>query len=454
MTSGRALLTDLYQLTMAAAYFDTGLGDRASFELFVRSLPENRSFLVVAGLDSALEYLEQLQFTSDEIAFLRAHPVFKHVSPAFFDYLREFRFSGEVWAMPEGTIAFAEEPLLRVTAPILEAQVVETFLLSVMNYQTLVASKAARLVGVAKGRGIVEFGTRRAHGPDAGVLAARAAYLGGCVGTSNVLAGFRYGIPTYGTLAHSWIMAFESEEESFRKFLEAFPEHAILLIDTYDPLAALEKIKKLGAHPVGIRLDSGDLLEKSKHVRQELDAAGLRNVTIVASGDLNEYQIQDLLARGAPIDMFGVGTELATSKDAPALGGIYKLVELEREGEVRYCAKFSENKVTYPGRKQVFRFFDPSGQYAYDLIGRAEEHLPEAQPLLQRVMENGRSTAPVPALEAIRRSVMAELERLPESYRRLTGAETFPIRRSVALENLLEELRQKYAVAVPSGNSG
>lgn len=453
MTTGRALLTDLYQLTMAAAYFRTGFKDRASFELFVRSLPENRSFLIVAGLDSALEYLEELRFAPDEVDFLRAHPAFKHVPEEFFNYLTEFRFTGEVWAMPEGTVAFAEEPLLRVTAPILEAQVVETYLLSVINYQTLVASKAARLVEVAGSRGIVEFGTRRAHGPQAGVLAGRAAYIGGCIGTSNVLAGFRYGIPTYGTLAHSWIMAFENEEESFLEFVKSFPEHAILLIDTYDPVVALEKIKRLGAHPRGIRLDSGDLVAKSKQVRKELDAAGLEDVQIVASGDLNEYLVREMLAQGAPIDTFGVGTELATSRDAPALGGIYKLVELERHGEIRYCAKFSQNKITYPGQKQVFRFFGPDGRYHHDLIGRADESFPEARPLLVPVMRDGQRTSAAPPLDSIRESVLHELKRLPEGYRRLTDAETFPVRRSAALENLLEEVRQKYALVTPTSNS-
>lgn len=453
MTAGRALLTDLYQLTMAAAYFETGLRERASFELFVRTLPENRSFLVVAGLDLALDHLERLRFTPEEIDFLRRHPVFEHVRPAFFDYLHEFRFTGEVWAMPEGTLAFAEEPLLRVTAPILEAQIVETYLLSVINYQTLIATKAARVIEAAAGRGIVEFGTRRAHGPEAGVLAARAAYIGGCIGTSNVQAGFRYGIPTYGTLAHSWVMAFEDEEESFREFLKAFPKHAILLIDTYDPLAALEKIKRLGAHPLGIRLDSGDLVEKSRQVRKELDAAGLQDVKIVASGDLNEYVIRDVLAQNSPIDMFGVGTELATSKDAPALGGIYKLVELERNGTLRYCAKFSENKLTYPGRKQVFRFYDGAGMFDCDVIGRADESLPGTQPLLACVMREGKSTVPSPPLAAIRQSALTSLARLPERYRRLTGAESFPVRRSAALEHLLEEFRHKYSVAVPSSNS-
>src|SRR5713226_7261482 len=273
------LLTDLYQLTMAAGYIETGFDARATFELFVRSLPPRRNYLVAAGLEQALDYLQNVRFTADEIA-----------------YLAQFRFAGDVWAMPEGTMFFPGEPLLRVTAPITQAQIVETYLLATLNFQTLIASKAARVVTAARGRNVIEFGTRRAHGIESGVLAARAAYIGGCQGTSNVMAGHRFGIPTFGTQAHSWIMAHHEEEEAFRKFLEIFPDHAVLLVDTYDVRAAVEKIIAMGRKPRGVRLDSGDLAADSVWVRQRLDEAGWNDVEVFASGDLDEDRIEALLA--------------------------------------------------------------------------------------------------------------------------------------------------------------
>lgn len=438
-----ALLTDLYELTMAAAYFENNIQATASFELFVRSLPPGRGYLLAAGLEQALDYLENLRFSPEEIAFLRRHSVFRHVSDAFFESLQTFRFSGEVWALPEGTPVFAEEPLLRVSAPIGEGQVVETFLLTTLTFQTLIATKAARVVEAAQGRGVVEFGSRRAHGPEAGVLAARAAYIGGCVGTSNVEAGTRFGIPTYGTLAHSFVMAYAEEEESFRQFLRVFPDHAVLLVDTYDTLAAIEKIIQLGLRPRGVRLDSGDLVELSRTVRRRLDAAGLTETKIFASGDLNEYAIREALARGAAVDFFGVGTELATSKDAPALSGVYKLVEMQGEHRPHYRAKFSADKVSYPGCKQVFRFHDPGGLYDHDLIARADEDYPEAEALLDCVMRDGRRTAPSPPLETIQERARERLARLPARYRELENPPAYPVGTSPALQALLEKVRQE-----------
>jgi len=448
-----ALLTDLYELTMAAAYFENNARATATFELFIRNLPPDRGYLLLAGLEQALDFLENLRFAPEEISWLRRHPVFARVSDAFFDYLKEFRFSGEVWAIPEGTPVFAEEPLLRVTAPIIEAQVVETYLLTAITFQTMVATKAARVVEAAQGRGVVEFGSRRAHGPEAGVLAARAAYLGGCLGTSNVEAGFRFGLPTYGTLAHSFVMSYEEEEESFRQFTRVFPQHTVLLLDTYDTLAAVDKIIELGLRPPGVRLDSGDLVELSRKVRRRLDGAGLRETKIFASGDLNEYLIAELVAQGARLDFFGVGTELATSKDAPALGGVYKLVEVLADGRPRHRAKFSEAKVTYPGRKQVFRFCEPAGRYHHDLIARAEENYPEGEPLLACVLREGRRIAPSPGLGEIQQRAKANLERLPERYRRLRNAPAYPVGISRALEELLEEVRQKVIHPAGKGRS-
>jgi nicotinate phosphoribosyltransferase len=436
-----ALLTDLYELTMAAAYFEDKFAAKATFELFVRSLPPQRGFLLAAGLEQALHYLESVRFRDDEIEYLRKQPVFRHISPAFFDYLKNFRFTGEVWAMPEGTPVFGEEPFLRVTAPIIEAQIVETFLLSMLTFQTTIASKAARVVKAAEGRHVIEFGSRRAHGPEAGVLAARAAYVGGCTGTSNIEAGRRYSIPIFGTLAHSFVMAYTDEEEAFRKFQELFPEHSVLLVDTYDTLAAVDKIIQNDLRPTAIRLDSGSLLELSMRARQRLDQAGLNETRIFASGDLDEYAITDLIARGAQIDSFGVGTALATSKDAPALGGVYKLVDLGSGGDISYRAKLSDQKITYPGRKQVFRFHNPDGTFRGDIIACENEEFPEEEPLLLCVMRNGTRIGPPVDLQSIQQHARQQLERIPEGC--FHGREHYIVSFSQRLQALLTVVRRR-----------
>ncbi len=441
--SGRALLVDLYELTMAAAYFEHRIKCRATFELFVRHLPPERSYLVAAGIDSALDYLESLRFAEEDIRFLRAQPAFRTVSDSFFDYLRNFCFTGDIHAVEEGTLIFAEEPILQVTAPVLEAQIVETYLLSVINFETLVASKAARVVHAARGQGVLEFGTRRAHGPEAGVRAARAAYVGGCIASSNVLAGFHYNVPLAGTAAHSWTQVFPSERESFEALLDTFPDTAILLIDTYDPLVGAEVVAALGRPIPGVRLDSGGLLEKSRLVRDILDRKGLSETKIVASGDLNEYRIEELVSQGAPIDLFGVGTDLATSRDVPALSVVYKLVETEREGHVEYKTKLSEQKIHYPGRKRVFRF-ERDGQYDHDLIARAGERYPDAVPLLHPVMEKGRRVSARASLDELRGRTLANLEHFPERYKALRDAPPYPVEKSAALELLLGEVRERY----------
>jgi nicotinate phosphoribosyltransferase len=403
ITRAFGLTTDLYELTMAAAYFDNGLANkRAIFDLFVRRLPSERCYLITAGLEQALDYLSSLRFEDDQIDYLREHPSFKHVSREFFEYLRKFKFTGDVWAMPEGTAAFGMEPLLRVTAPIIEAQVVETFLLSTINHQTMIASKAARVVTAAAGRDVIEFGTRRAHGTEAGLYGARAAYIGGCLGTSNVEAGHLFGIPTFGTLAHSFVMLFDKEDDAFRAFLKVFPETATVLVDTYDTIAAVKRL----AHDFGasitaipaVRLDSGDLCELSKQTRMILDEAGMTGTKIFASGDLNEYKISDLLARGAQIDSFGVGTELATSYDAPALSAVYKLAGLEQNGRVSMRIKLSHDKATYPGLKQVWRCTSEDGRYVEDWIALSDEDAPRHsggngswRPLLVHAMKDGRA---------------------------------------------------------------
>jgi len=454
----RALLTDLYELTMAAGYFEHRVDCRATFELFVRQLPPERSYLVAAGLDSALGYLENLRFNEEDVRFLRAHPAFRTVSDAFFEWLGQFRFTGEVRAVPEGTLVFGGEPILQVTALIAQAQIVETYLLSAINYETLVASKAARVVHAAAGREVWEFGTRRAQGPQAGVRAGRAAYVGGCAGTSNVLAGYLYGVPLAGTAAHSFTQAFPTEGESFEALLETFPETAILLIDTYDPLAGAETAAQLASKPGrtlrGVRLDSSDLLDKSRRVREILDRHGLHDAKILASGDLNEYRVEELVRQGAPIDIFGVGTELTTSRDVPALGVVYKLVEIENDGGVEYKTKFSEKKAHWPGRKQVFRFSRPDPKdppeapprFHHDVVARASESYPEGEPLLELVMQGGRRLGPHPSLVEVRARALANLQRLPDRYRVLHDGPRYPVLISPALERLLEEVRERYAL--------
>lgn len=428
---------------MAAAYFENNFSGKASFELFVRSLPKARGFLIAAGLEQALDYLETARFTDEDIAYLRGLPVFQHVDTAFFDYLRNFHFTGEVWAVPEGTPAFGEEPLLRVSAPLLEAQIVETFLLSTLTFQTMIASKAARVVAAAQGRPVVEFGSRRAHGPEAGVLGARAAFIGGCSGTSNLEAGSRYGIPTFGTLAHSFVMAYSDEEEAFRRFMQLYKEHSVLLVDTYDTLAAVDKIIANDLRPRAIRLDSGDLLELSRQARRRLDQSGLGATRIFASGDLDEFVISDLLARGAQIDAFGVGTALATSMDAPALGGVYKLVDLASETGVSYRAKFSDQKTTYPGRKQVWRFHDPEGKFREDVIACESESFSEAMPLLQQVMQAGKRIQPSPSLAQIQQHSADLVQKIPEACRQLREPARYPVSFSSRLHGLLELVRQQ-----------
>jgi len=347
------LLTDLYELTMSAGYFEAGISHQtATFELFIRRLPERRSFVIAAGLPQVVEYLLGFRFTSEEIDYLRSLTQFARVSASFFQRLRDLRFTGDLFAVPEGTLLFAGEPVLTVRAPIMEAQIPETYLLAAIGFQTLIATKAARIVHAAGERAVIEFGTRRAHTPEAGALAGRAAYIGGCIGTSNTLTGFRTGIPVYGTAAHSWVLAFPSEREAQRRLQELLGPDTVYLIDTYDTLEGARIAASLGRPLWGVRLDSGDLIELSRAVRRILDEAGLVEAKIMASGDLNEYKIAEIVAAGAPIDAFGVGTELATSSDAPALGGIYKLVEIEG----RYTAKLSPGKVTFPGPNRSIAF--------------------------------------------------------------------------------------------------
>jgi nicotinate phosphoribosyltransferase len=421
------MLTDLYQLTMAAAYFQTGLDAEATFELFVRELPPQRSYLIIAGLEQVVHYLTKIGFKGNQIEYLKNQPFFKKVDPRFFDYLAEFKFTGNLMAIPEGTIAFAQEPILQVTAPIIQAQIVETYLLATINFQTCIATKAGRIVLASKGKKVIDFGTRRAHGAQAGVLAARAAFIGGCVGTSNVLAGFELGIPIMGTAAHSFTMAFESERQAFHNYHRVYPDHTILLIDTYDTIQGAKNAISIGPGLKGVRLDSGDLLRLSRRVRRLLDEAQCRDAQIVASGDLNEYKIEKLLKDGAPIDIFGVGTEMVTSRDAPALGGVYKLVQLRRMKDITGKIKTSPGKATLPYRKQVFRTFDRRGKFKADTV-TVEGDLLDGEPLLKQIIKDGKLTGPLPEIIDIQNRAIDQLHRLPDRYKRLSRPERYPVR--------------------------
>jgi nicotinate phosphoribosyltransferase len=372
--SSFALFTDLYELTMAASYFQHAMFAPATFSLFVRKLPTDRGFLVAAGLEEIVRFLENFSFSADDLEFLRQTARF---STDFLDYLAQLRFTGDVYALPEGRICFAKEPLVEVTTPIIEAQIVETFVLNAIHLQTLIASKAARCVYAAQGCGLVDFALRRTHGMDAGLKVARASYLAGFAGTSNVLAGKLYGIPFFGTMAHSFVQSFDDEEQAFGAYAETFPDETALLIDTYDTISGARHAARVGqvlrqsGHRLqAVRLDSGDLLTLSRATREILDAAGLTDTRIYASGSLNEHEVARLVTAGAPIDVFGVGTDMGVSRDAPSLDIAYKLVEYD--GKPRL--KLSSQKVSLLGKKQVFRVLDEDGHDKQDLLGLREEH--------------------------------------------------------------------------------
>lgn len=441
-----SLFTDLYELTMCASYFGNKKFQPATFDLFVRRLPPGRGYFLFAGLEQVLLFLEKMKFTPKQLAYLKK----QGFEEPFLEYLRNFKFTGEVWAVPEGSVVFPQEPLIRVTAPIIEAQLVETFLLNTVNLQTMLATKASRVVHAAEGKAVVEFGLRREHGVDAGMKAARCSYIAGCAGTSNVLAGMTYGIPVFGTMAHSFVMSYEKEIDAFRAFTKTFPNKSTLLIDTYDDLAGAEKaavvakeLKQKGCTLGGVRLDSGDLAETSKKVRRLLDDKGLRHVTIFASGDLDEYKIAELLSKKAAIDAFGVGTKMGTSADYPYTDVIYKLSEtMNAKGDFSPIMKLSQGKVTLPGRKQVFRFKDKQGNYTKDRIALADEKV-DAEPLLVKVMDEGKMCVELPSLDEIRKAASENLAKLSSKYKKITGTSLYPVELSDALESLVKNLREK-----------
>jgi len=438
------LLTDLYQLTMAAGYFESGkAAEVATFELFFRHLPRYRNFVLAAGLEQVVDYLQNLHFEEEEIRYLQSLPQFQRVSPGFFEALRSLRFTGDLFSIAEGTPIFAGEPFLTVRAPLIEAQIVETYLLATVGFQSLIATKAARMVEVAGGRAVVDFGTRRAHSPEAGVLAGRASYIGGCVGTSNTETGFRYGIPVFGTAAHSWIQAFETEREAYQRLQNLLGDATVYLIDTYNTVEGAKLAASLGRPVWGVRLDSGNLVELSRAVRKILDEAGLEDVKIMATSDLNEYKILEFAAARAPIDAFGVGTDLATSTDSPNLGVVYKLVELDG----RVTAKFSEDKHTLPGAKQVFRFD------GHDVIACSWECLgcghdePQARALLRPVMLKGKLIEPLPDVSAARRTAAESTKRLPMAIRSLFDTDQhYRVEHSPALMILYEKIQNENSI--------
>ena len=434
------LLTDLYQLTMLQAYWQHRMDGTAAFELFVRKLPEQRAFLVAAGLEQALDFVEQARFSADELDWIRGSGTF---APGFADWLQDMRFTGEVWAMPEGTVFFPHEPVLRMVAPIAQAQWVETRLLNLIHFQTVVASKAARAVLAAQGRPLIDFGLRRAHGAEAGVLAARAAYITGFAGTATAIAGPRFGIPVFGTMAHSFVQAHDDEAQAFIAFAESFPGNAVLLIDTYDTVAAARKVvaiaPKLAARGIrikGVRLDSGDLDALSREVRAILDAAGLRDTVIFASGNLDEHRVRALVEAGAPIASFGVGTSLTTSSDAPYLDAVYKLQEYD--GVAR--RKRSAGKATWPGRKQVWRRTSPTRTFAGDSVRLADE-AGVGTPLLECVMRDGRRVEPSLSLARVRAHCRAQLQALPDELKRIDPPwPRYPVSISPAVRLLADQV--------------
>lgn len=428
--------TDLYELTMAGVYFASGVKDTvATFELFTRRLPATRRYYLAAGLEQSIEFIQRVHFSGQAIDYLRGLDIFAGFDSSFFEYLRSFRFTGDVWALPEGTAFFADEPILQVRAPIIEAQILETALINIINFQSMIASKASRIVTAAGDRAVVDFGSRRAHGIQSAVLAARAAYIGGVQGTSNVRAGREHGVPVFGTMAHSMIQFFESELDAFKAFQQHFPEHTTLLVDTYDTIEGVKKATQLEQVPQGIRLDSGDLLELARKSRKILDEAGLTEAKIVASGGLEEEKLERFRLKRAPIDSYGVGTDLVVSADAPTCDLVYKLVEIWDNDTVKPRVKESEGKATLPFRKQVFRVKE-GDVCTEDWILRENEAPPqdrEASPLIEEVIRQGELAVKLPSLDSIRERARKAVRSLPSALRDLHSVESYPVHVSPAL---------------------
>ena len=443
------LATDFYQLTMSAAYFQDNLekhlqddNDTALFDLFVRQYPRNRNYLIFAGLEQVLHYLKNARFTEQTIDFLRKKEVFRNISSKLFEeYLPKFKFELDIWSIKEGNFFFPYEPIMRIHGPMIQAQLAETYLLNVINYQTIVASKASRIKNIAPNKVLLDFGTRRSHSPLAGVYAARASYIAGFDGTSNVIADFELGIPSSGTMAHSFVQRFDDEMDSFDNYYKIYGNDSILLIDTYDTERAAKKITKYKNKVKAVRIDSGDLVEHSKKVRKILDDNGCEQVLIVASSDLNEYKIKHLLESNAPIDAFGIGTELVTSRDDPTLSAVYKLMEYRGKPKI----KTSEDKITYPGRKQIYRIYDKNGFFKEDILMLENEAPPsDSEALLIPIMKKGVLTHQLPSLEEIKKFYLKNIEKLPNQFKDLEKNNNYKIKISKKLENLTNSLSNQY----------
>jgi len=442
------LLTDLYQLTMLQSYIVNDMDDYAVFEFFSRKLPEQRNFLVCAGLQQVVDYLQNAHFTSKELTWLRQTKLFTN---DFLDYLKQWRFTGQVYAMPEGTVCFANEPIIRIEAPLPEAQLIESRLINILQYQTLVASKAVRCKLAAPDKFLVDFGFRRAHGAEAGLMAARASYIAGFSGTATVLAGAEYNIPVFGTMAHSFIQAHDNEINAFRDFAFTYPENLILLIDTYDTehgaqqvVTLAQELKQQGVNVKGVRLDSGDLAYHAVKVREILDDAGLTDVTIFSSGSIDEYKLYDLLEiKQAPIDGFGIGTKMDTSADAPFLDCAYKLQEYAGKAK----RKLSEGKSTWPGAKQVYRYYDGNGKMKHDVITLSSDKQ-NGEALLSLVMANGKSLLETESLQTIRDRVAYQMDDLPSVLKSIHKGEPYEVLISDALRDLAKKVDQTIEASV------
>ncbi len=442
---GLALLTDLYELTMAAVYHDQGMFEPGTFSLFVRDYPAHRRYFVSAGLEDVLHYLQDLRFSADDLSYLERLRLFK---PEFLAFLEKFRFRGEVFAIPEGRLFFANEPILEITAPLIESQIIETFVINAINLQVMIATKASRCCHAAGRRELVDFSLRRTHGINAGMKVARASYIGGFFGTSNVLAGKTYGLPVLGTMAHSYITSFGEEADAFRAFARTFPENTVLLVDTYDTIrgtvcaAEIGRVMALeGKSLKGIRLDSGDIPRLSRGARKILDRAGLRETEIVASGNFDEYKIERVLRRGGVIDSFGVGTRMGVSSDAPYLDIAYKLVDYSG----RPVLKLSPGKATLAGKKQVFRISGARGKLSRDVIGLRDDPPGKGESLLQKVMSCGRSQVDAPPLAQIRARFLEEFANLPEKLKSVVPkrGDVYPVGLSPRLRKLQTQVIQK-----------
>ncbi len=437
-----AVLTDLYQLAMLKAYHDQDMNQTAVFEFYIRNLPAQRNFLMAAGLEQVLEYLETLQFTPQERDWLKNSGRFP---TDFVDALKDFRFTGDVDALPEGTIFFGNEPVLRITAPLPQAQLAESRIINILQMQTMAASKAARMVLSAPGKTLLDFGLRRAHGSEAGLFVARASYLAGFNGSATVPAEPFYGVPVFGTMAHSYIQTHQDEATAFKNFAHSWPDTAIFLLDTYDTIKAAHKViavardlKKEGISIHGVRLDSGDLAQQAKQVRSILDEGGLQDTKIFASGNLDEYALEQMIAQQAPIDGFGIGTRLAVSEDAPTLECVYKMQEYDGQPK----RKRSEGKATWPGKKQIFRTFDAQGKMQEDHLAIEDEPLP-GEPLLKPCMRNGKRLSPPAPLEQLRTHAARQLDQLPETLRSLKQESPYPVHISQKIRQLADRLDQE-----------